>query len=164
VLYWAFQAGAISRRFLWNVQGDRDGKDFYPLFSKCGWVSVLKYEFQGLDKPHKLLHDVYGKGKYNIPRGQTVYFVQANKVFGHVVLSLGNGMCISQNIVNTMEKDKADLVTEQERPAVVRMNTAITHIFSIKRFTELVFYPSNGYKELQYTQHSFWEDFAGKER
>jgi hypothetical protein len=106
-IFWAFQAGAISKRFLFNKLGIRDGNTFYPTFSTCGWKTLVEYQVtkgipendQSKWKVKKIL-DVSNGGEFDIPAGITVYFDQEpNKVFGHVAFSLGDGTVISQNSV-----------------------------------------------------------------
>lgn len=156
VVFWAFQAGAISRRFLWNYLGDKDGNTFFPIFSRCGWITEIEYGQGG-----KLVKDNFKGGKCNIAAGLAVYYVTPVKVFGHVALSIGNGKIISQNSVIPEFRDE---ISDEDRTAVEQMQKAETHIISIRNFWKIHYNQNNGYNKLQRTATPFWEPFPANER
>ncbi|CAH0351062.1 hypothetical protein [Aquabacterium sp. CECT 9606] len=158
VVFWAFQAGAISRRFLFNKLHGQDGNHFFPVFSSCGWLTDIEYK---LATPPELVTNKFGTGKWIVPKGMAVYFVTPHKVFGHVALSLGDGRIISQNAVIPAFPDK---IKDEDRVAVTEMNHAKTHIIQIKHFWDIHYNPQNGYHKLQHTATGFWEAFLVAER
>ena len=160
VVFWAFQAGAISRRFLWNKLHEKDGNAFFPIFSRCGWTTNIEYSFAS-NPPREVTHDYKNTDTWDIPKGMAVYYVTPHKKFGHVALSLGNGKIISQNAVIPA---KRELIKPEDTDAVAKMNSAITHVISIKNFWDIHYHPENGYHKLQHTTRPFWEAFPAAER
>jgi hypothetical protein len=156
VVYWAFQAGAISRRFLWNYLKGKDGQQFFPIFSRCGWVTDIEW-----GEGKKLVKDDFNGGDCDIPAGLAVYYVTPSKVFGHVALSIGNGEIISQNSVAPAFRDK---IKDEDEDAVHQMERAETHIISIRNFYNIHYNQENGYTKLQHTATPFWEAFPANER
>lgn len=156
VVFWAFQGGAISRRFLWNELHGKDGQQFFPIFSRCGWVTDIEW-----GPGRKLIKDEFNGGDCNIPAGLAVYFVTPAKVFGHVALSIGNGKIISQNSVIPEFRDK---IRPEDREAVEQMQRAETHIIKIRNFYDIHYNQENGYIKLQHTTTPFWEPFPQAER
>lgn len=158
VVFWAFQAGAISRRFLFNKLHGNDGNTFFPIFSSCGWVTDVEYRFA---TPPELVFDRFGLADWVVPKGMAVYFVTPHKKFGHVALSLGDGRIISQNAVIPAYPDK---IKPEDQVAVAEMNHAKTHIISIENFWDIHYNPLNGYTKLQHTATGFWEPYVVAER
>jgi hypothetical protein len=161
VVFWAFQAGAISRRFLFNKWEGLDGQAAFPIFSKCGWTTVIKWKVDEKDKSIKTVTDLSKGGEIDVPVGHAVYFVTPHKVFGHVAMSIGNGEIISQNAVTPA---KADKIEKRYKKALDQMNKAVTHVISIRNFIDIHYHPENGYFELQYTTKPFWEAYDLAER
>jgi hypothetical protein len=157
VVFWAFQAGAISRRFLFNFLKNKDGNNFFPIFSRIGWQTDVEYGAGGM-----LINDVSHGGEFTtIPVGVAVYFTTPVKVFGHVALSLGNGLIISQNSVAPAFPNA---IQANDREAVHQMERAETHIISIRSFWNIHYNEKNGYNKLQHTNGGFWEAFPLNER
>jgi len=156
VVFWAFQAGAISRRFLWNELHGKDGQQFFPIFSRCGWVTDIEW-----GAGRKLIKDDFNGGDCDIPAGLAVYFVTPAKVFGHVALSVGGGKIISQNSVIPEFRDK---ILPEDEEAVDQMQHAVTHVIKIRNFYNIHYNQENGYIKLQHTATPFWEAFPQNER
>ena len=162
VVFWAFQAGAISRRFIWNKIHGKDGNAFFPIFSACGWSTDIEYSYPGAGRPPlEVKHDFKDTDNWIIPKGMAVYYVTPHKLFGHVALSLGDGKIISQNAVIPAN---GGAVLPEYRNAVDQMNRAITHIISIKHFWDIHYNPANGYNKLQHTTTAFWLAHPLRER
>ncbi len=160
VVFWAFQGGAISRRFLWNKLHGKDGNAFFPIFEKCGWHTPIHYDITA--KPFKeFTHEYKNRDNWDIPKGQAVYYVTPYKKFGHVALSLGGGKIISQNAVIPA---KQSAIKTEDRDAVRKMNLAETHMLGIKNFWDMHYHPENGYHKLQYTTKAFWLAYERAER
>ncbi len=159
VVFWAFQAGAISRRFLFNKWEGLDGNAAFPIFSKCGWTTVIKWEVKD-GKPPKLIKGD-AEGEIDVPVGHAVYFVTPHKVFGHVAMSIGKGEIISQNSVIPA---KADLIDKKYKKALDEMTKSVTHIISIRNFIDIHYHLENGYFELAYTTTPFWEAYPLADR
>jgi len=150
-VFWAFQAGAISKRYLWNKLQGTDGNQFFPTYSQVGWTKLIEY-----DSTKKLIKDDSKGGAVVVPAGITVYFQTPTKVFGHVACSLGDGSVISQNSVNigdtAINKLTGNLKVEFEK-----MANAITHIVPIRDMLTQYFNPDHGYQSLQITNGNFWD-------
>lgn len=160
VIFWAFQGGAISRRFLWNKLHGKNGNEFFPIFEKCGWNTPIHYDIN--IKPFKeFAHEYKNQDSWDVPKGQTVYFVTPYKKFGHVALSLGEGKIISQNAVLPANQSA---IKPEDRDAVRKMNIAETHMLGIKNFWDIHYHPDNGYHKLQYTKKAFWLAYEASER
>jgi hypothetical protein len=159
VVFWAFQAGAISRRFLWNYWEGKDGNQAFPIFSKCGWVTEMEYA-PTPGTPTRIMDNSNG-GEFAVDAGLAVYYETPTKVFGHVALSLGGGRIISQNAVapNRPAKIKAEYTL-----ALDQMRNAVTHIISIRNFMDIHYYPENTYFKLKRTTTPFWEAYPHPER
>ena len=78
VVFWAFQ-GAISRRWLFNYWEGKDGNHAFPIFSRCGWLTDIEYQF---GKSPTLVKDSFNGGRCMIPWGLAVYFVTP-----HIIIS-----------------------------------------------------------------------------
>jgi hypothetical protein len=155
-VFWAFQAGAISKRFLWNKLQGADGNAFFPIFSRIGWDTIVEYTGTTLVK------DDYGGDEMTVPAGMTVYFETPSKVFGHVACSLGDGTVISQNsVLPAIGMKDLDPKWAAE---VDKMTQAITHIISIRYLMHLHFHPTNAYPRVKVTNGGFWEAFPASER
>ncbi len=157
-VFWAFQAGAISKRYLWNKLQGKDGNHFFPIYSQVGWDKIIEY---GPTK--NLIRDDSGGGAVIIPAGMTVYFQTPTKVFGHVACSLGDGSVISQNSVNIGDTALRALAG-QVKIEFEKMANAITHIVSIREMLTQYFNPDHGYQSLQISQGAFWDPIAANER
>jgi hypothetical protein len=160
VVFWAFQAGAISRRFLWNEWEGKDGNQSYPIFSKCGWTTEIQYEATPGGKA-TLLRDNFSGGECRIASGLAVYYVTPSKVFGHVALSIGGGEIISQNAVLPRCPNK---IEPRYRQAMDKMMVGETHIISVRNFMDIHYHPENAYFEVRRTNTPFWEPYALGER
>jgi hypothetical protein len=155
VVFWAYQAGAISRRFLWNKYYGLDGNHFFPIFAQ-NWVTEIEY-----GAGQALVRDNFNGGELPLEAGVAVYYVTPTKVFGHVALSIGGGQIISQNSVDPAFKDA---IQPGELVAVGQMQHAETHILSIRSFWRMHYNERNGYHKLQRTPGPFWEAFPANER
>jgi hypothetical protein len=160
VVFWAFQAGAISRRFLFNKWEGLDGQQAFPIFSKCGWTTVLKWESKKDQAPKLVQGDA--EGEIDVPVGHAVYFVTPHKVFGHVGMSIGKGEIISQNSITAPAK--IELINPKYKKALGELQKAVTHVISIRNFIDIHYHPENGYFALQYTTTPFWEAYPLNER
>ena len=160
VVFWAFQAGAISKRYYWNKLQDKNGNDFFPIFSQCGWEEVIKYDG---GRPPKLLFNRSPNGDYaEIPAGTTVYFETPSKVFGHVAMALGDGTVISQNsVIPAIGLANLDPKWAAE---VHKMTLADCHIISIAYMLKLHFHPENAYPVMKITSKPFWTAHPLSER
>ena len=156
-VFWAFQAGAISKRFLWNKLQGKDGNTFFPIYSRIGWTTIL--EKRG--KPPVVVTDRSVAGDFIVPAGLTVYFETPSKVFGHVALSLGDGTVISQNSVIPA---RMDLVAPEYQVEVDKMTRAITHIISIRQLVDIHFHIENAYPRVKITRDPFYDAFPIAER
>jgi hypothetical protein len=155
-VFWAFQAGAISKRFLFNYLKDKNGNDFFPIYSRVGWATIVEYNGTTLVK------DISNGGEVIMPAGVTVYFETPSKVFGHVACSLGDGTVISQNsVIPAIGLQNLDPHWAAE---VHKMTKAITHIISIRYLMALHFHPTNAYPKVKVTNGAFWEAFPLNER
>jgi hypothetical protein len=157
-VFWAFQAGAISKRYIWNNLQGKNGNDFFPIYSQVGWDTVIEY-----DSHKALIKDDFGGGEVIVPAGRTVYFETPTKVFGHVACSLGDGTVISQNSVNigdtALRTLNGALHVEFEK-----MANAVTHIVSIRELLNQYFNPDHGYRSLQISNGNFWDPIPAAER
>jgi hypothetical protein len=155
-VFWAFQAGAISRRYLWNKSNYKNGIDFFPVFSQVGWDTVIKYSGGNLIK------DDYQGGEIMIPAGLTVYFETPTKVFGHIACSLGDGSVISQNsVLPAAGLANLDPLWAEE---VHKMTVARTHIISIRYMMALHYNHNYGYPKLKVLNNAFWMPIAANKR
>jgi hypothetical protein len=155
-VFWAFQAGAISKRFLFNYLKNKNGNDFFPIYSRIGWDTIVEYNGTTLVKD-----DSHG-GEVTVPAGMTVYFETPSKVFGHVACSLGDGTVISQNsVIPAIGLKNLDPHWAAE---VHKMTEAITHIISIRYLMTLHFHPTNAYPKVKITNGAFWDAFPLNER
>jgi hypothetical protein len=152
IVFWAFQAGAISKRYLWNYLQGNDGNTFFPNYSLVGWELLFD---------HATKVDTLGTGAVQVPIGRTVYFETPAKVFGHVALSLGDGRCISQNSV--MDFLPAAL-NGPNAGEWIKMSTATTHILPIREMLDHKFRPDNGYPRLKISSGNFWDPIPIAER
>lgn len=157
-IFWAFQAGAISKRYLWNKLQGKDGNTFFPIYSQVGWDTVITYGPTG-----NVIKDDYNGGPVVVNAGMTVYFETPSKVFGHVACSLGDGTVISQNSVNIGDT-AIGLLQGQVKIEFEKMAHAVTHIVSIRDMLTQYFNPAHGYKTLQITKGAFWDPIAANER
>lgn len=157
-VFWAFQAGAISKRFLLNKLQGKDGNAFFPIYSRVGWDTIL----EKTGNPPKVVVDNSNGGQFAVLAGRTVYFETPSKLFGHVALSLGDGTVISQNSVGLLARK--DLISEAYRAEVDKMLRAIMHVISIRELVDIHFHIENGYKCVKVTKGPFYEPFAVAER
>jgi hypothetical protein len=156
-VFWAFQAGAISKRYLFNKLYQKNGNEFFPIYSQVGWNTILEYR----GRPPELIRDDSNGGEFDVPAGKTVYFVTPTKVFGHVACSLGDGTVISQNSVIPA---KFGSVSKKWKTEVDKMTRAITHIISIREMVKIHFHPENAYPKVQVTRDPFWGPIPPSER
>jgi len=166
-VFWAFQAGAISKRYLWNELQGKDGNAFFPTYSRVGWDTFIEWEFEkdasgatkmdgnGKEKIRVVKDDSNG-GEIVVPAGMTVYFETPTKVFGHVACSLGDGKVISQNSVNIGDSALA-LLNGTVKNEFDKMANAVTHIVSIRDMINQYFNPRNGYQRIKISSGSFWD-------
>lgn len=152
IVFWAFQAGAISKRYLWNKLQGNNGNAFFPIYSQVGWTTLFD------DETHV---DTIGKKPVIVPTGRTVYFETPAKVFGHVALSLGDGRCISQNSVMDFLPAALDGPNGAEWR---KMSVAETHILPIREMLDYKFMPAHGYPRLKISNGQFWDTIPIKER
>jgi hypothetical protein len=157
-VFWAFQTGAISKRYLWNELQGKDGNAFFPAYSRVGWTTIIEY---GPDKA--LVRDDSGGGEVIVPAGRTVYFETPTKVFGHVACSLGDGRVISQNSVNIGDT-ALGLLNGGVRAEFEKMANAITHIVSIRDMMTQYFNPDHGYRSVQISNGAFWDPIPANKR
>ena len=157
-VFWAFQSGAISKRYLWNKLQGKDGNTFFPTYSQVGWTTILKFRPDGSSEI-----DTTGTGPIIVPAGHTVYFETPAKVFGHVACSLGDGRVISQNSVN-IGTSKLNALSSTIQPEFDKMANAITHIVSIRDMIAHYFNVANGYRSIQVTNGCFWDPIPAAER
>lgn len=150
-IFWAFQAGAISKRYLWNELQGKDGNTFFPTYSRVGWTTVIEY-----GPTRNLIKDDSNGGEVIVPAGMTVYFETPTKVFGHVACSLGDGTVISQNSVNIGDTALGQL-NGQVKIEFEKMANAETHIVSIRDMLTQYFNPDHGYRSLQISNGAFWD-------
>ena len=157
-IFWAFQAGAISKRYLWNELQGKDGNAFFPTYSRVGWSTIVEHGDQ-----QQLVRDDSNGGAVIVPAGMTVYFETPTKVFGHVACSLGDGRVISQNSVNigdnALRQLAGPLHVEFEK-----MANAITHIVPIRDMLTQYFNPAHGYRSVQISNGAFWDPIPANKR
>ena len=157
-VFWAFQAGAISKRYLWNELQGKDGNAFFPIYSRVGWTTLIEY-----GPAKQLVRDDSNGGEVIVPAGMTVYFETPTKVFGHVACSLGDGRVISQNSVNIGDTALSKLANPV-KGEFEKMANAITHIVSIRDMLTQYFNPDHGYRSLQVSSGAFWSPIAANKR
>jgi hypothetical protein len=157
-VFWAFQAGAISKRFLFNYLKGTDGNHFFPTYSQIGWDTIVEYNGSTLVK------DDYAGGDITPAAGMTLYFETPAKVFGHVACSLGDGSVISQNSVVPAANPTLTNLNPLWSAEVHKMTQAITHIISIRYLMALHFHPTNGYPKVKVTHGAFWDPFPLNDR
>ncbi len=158
-VFWAFQAGAISKRYLWNKLQGKDGNAFFPIYSQVGWDTIIEY-----DNQKRLVRDQSNGGDVIVPAGRTVYFETPVKVFGHVACSLGDGTVISQNSVNIGDSTITTLNPPTLRAEFAKMAEAKTHIVPIRAMLTYYFNPDHGYKALKIGSAAFSEQVPVAER
>ncbi len=154
-VFWAFQAGAISKRYLFNYLQGTDGNQFFPIYSRVGWDTIID---------HRTNFDAYAGGPIMVPAGITVYFETPYKVFGHVACSLGDGKVISQNSVNIGTQGIDAIANAALKAEFVKMANAITHIVDIREMIGRYFNPANGYPAVKVTRGAFWDPIPANER
>lgn len=157
-VFWAFQAGAISKRYLWNKLQGKDGNAFYPTYSAVGWDVLMEFAGDGT-----ITRDTFAGGDIIVPAGMTVYFETPAKVFGHVALSLGDGRVISQNSV-LAPPSEINKLSPAEQVEFMKMAHAETHIVSIRSMVNAYFNGQNGYNRLNASLGSFWSTVQPDER
>jgi hypothetical protein len=157
-IFWAFQTGAISKRYLWNELQGKDGNAFFPTYSRVGWTTIIEY---GPGK--SLIRDDSHGGEVVVPAGRTVYFETPTKVFGHVACSLGDGRVISQNSVNIGDT-ALGLLSGGVRVEFEKMANAITHIVSIRDMITQYFNPDHGYQRVKISDGAFWDPIPANKR
>ena len=157
-VFWAFQAGAISKRYLWNKLQGTDGNQFFPRYSQVGWDTIIEH-----DNHKALIRDTSNGGPVIVPAGRTVYFETPVKVFGHVACSLGDGNVISQNSVNIGENEMGR-VDPQWKGEFTKMANAVTHIVPIRALLTHYFNPDHGYRSVQVSNGAFWDPILITER
>jgi cell wall-associated NlpC family hydrolase len=157
-VFWAFQAGAISKRYLWNNLQGKDGNAFFPIYSQVGWTKIIEY-----GPTRNLLRDDSAGGDVIAPAGRTIYFQTPTKVFGHVACSLGDGRVISQNSVNIGDT-ALGLLVGAVKVEFEKMANAVTHIVSIRDMLTQYFNPDHGYQSLQVSNGAFWDPIPVDER
>jgi len=158
-IFWAFQAGAISKRYIWNKLQNKDGNAFFPIFyPEDAWDTLIEYDAQ-----KRLVRDTSNGGQVVVPAGRTVYFVTPVKKFGHVACSLGDGTVISQNCVNIGDSGIANL-QGAVKTEFTKMANAVTHTVSIRDMLTHYFNPEHGYQKLQITADAFWNRVPLAER
>ena len=151
VMYWAYLSGAVSLRWLWNVWSDLEGNDANGIKRNgvMGFGSAKVWEKSAMVE-----------GKYLVPAGHTVQFVNRQggrgSAFGHVVLSLGNGRCMSQNFCAGFRPNAVDGgVPPEDQLAVIGMKAGQVHDVSLRTLREGFYSQEEGY----HTMHSaapFW--------
>ena len=157
-VFWAFQAGAISKRYIWNKLQGKDGQQFFPTYSQVGWTNIVEFGPDGT-----ATKDTSGGGAVIVPAGMTVYFQTPAKVFGHVACSLGDGRVISQNSVFIGDA-ALNLLPPLVKAEFEKMANAVTHIVTIRDMLTQYFNPKNGYKTLQVSNGAFWDPIPADER
>jgi hypothetical protein len=157
-VFWAFQAGAISKRYLWNKLQGKDGDQFFPTYSQIGWTNVIEFGPDGT-----VIKDDSRGGAVVLPAGMTVYFQTPAKVFGHVACSLGDGRVISQNSVFIGDK-ALNALPGAVKVEFEKMANAITHIVTVRDMVTQYFNPKNGYKTLQVSNGAFWDPIPANQR
>jgi hypothetical protein len=157
-VFWAFQAGAISKRYYWNKLQAKDGNAFFPTYSLPGWTKIV----EAANVPPVYSLDVSNGGEFlNVPAGRTVYFETPTKVFGHVAMSLGDGTVISQNWIYTHDPT---LVSNPYKAEVEKMKNGITHILSVREMLKIYFNTKNGYPRIWQSDGMFYDPIPFKER
>lgn len=142
VVYWAYCGGALDLRWLWNVWMPAGNNDPVGALRK----PMMKLDDTAREWKENDLHN----GQYRVPAGHTVQFVNPGTPFGHVVMSLGNGLCISQNNCGTFDSSvfaQGELLPE-DRLAIPRMAHGKTHIASIRNMQKGHYNVGNGYTKL----------------
>jgi hypothetical protein len=157
-VFWAFQAGAISKRFYWNMLQAQDGNAFFPTYSAVGWTDIVVAS----QVPPVYTTDVSNGGEFNmIPAGRTVYFETPSKVFGHVAMSLGDGTVISQNSIYTHDPTLVRPIYQAE---VTKMTVGITHILSVREMLNIYFNTKNGYVRIKQSNGMFYDPIPLNQR
>ena len=151
VMYWAYRGGAISLNWLWNEWFELEGRDA---------DGCIRNAVMGLANARVWKQSDMVQGKYDIPAGHTVQFV--NKIqgrgtpFGHVVLSLGGGRCLSQNRCDGFrEADVEGGVPPADTQAVIRMRAGKTQNVAIRTLREGFYSEKEGYHTL-HSAPPFW--------
>ncbi len=158
-VFWAFQAGAISRRYLFNKLNDLNGNDFFPTFTNGGGGWQTFYEANA----NKVVLDLFNGGNIIIPAGATIYFETPGKVFGHIACSLGDGRVASQNWVYDWRQDEAKIPIG-EKAEWVKMENGEAHICSIRTMINAKFNPAYGYPRVRFLKNMFWTNIPADER
>jgi hypothetical protein len=144
VVYWAFQGGAISKRFLaqWEMVNGLPGSHAHN-----GMGSLLKVD------------EAIAPGG-GVPEGCTVFFQTPINPLGHTVLSVGNGMVASCNGVTPPPKFVEE--TLQDGTIWNKMAKGLYHHVKITDLQE-IYKPSEGYTYTALPK-PFWEYYPISER
>jgi len=160
VVFWAFEAGAISLRWIYN--------NWKPRF-----MFGVQEQFPALCPNALIPFPALGAGgEYDIPPGHTIIMQRAGNPFGHTVMSIGHGMSISHN-----SKTQLAAVANVGPPAKIphnltalnECNTGRCHIV-YTRFLTQAYYPAaaagvpavQGYNFVHHTP--FWQHYPQHER
>jgi hypothetical protein len=143
VVWWAFQGGAISRRWLRTYWA-------HPLtHERC--AELLKVD------------QAAAASAASVPPGLTTIFQQSGNVLGHTVLSIGAGRCVSHNSVSpgAMPKEQREEANQDEGSVWYKMVAGIPHEITLVDLKKI--YAPPGY-DLKAVPQPFWEYYPVVER
>ena len=151
VVFWAFQGGTISLRWIWN--------HWYPAGTVPLQAAAL---LPGAVAPLPALG--HG-GEHHVPQARVVVMQRAGNPLGHTVMSIGNGLCISQNnktvLPNAANAEPTHAKRTHARSAINACNQQRCHEISI-RFLAQEYYPPPVYTPGHHPP--FWLSYAANER
>lgn len=152
VVFWAFQGGAISLRWIWN--------QWYPANTNQLQSAAL---LPGAVAP---LPPLDGNGEHPVPEANVIVMQRVGNPLGHTVMSIGNGLCISQNnkqiLPAAANTEPAGQKQTHAATAINDCNQSLCHEISI-RFLAQQYYPTaQGYTPMHHPP--FWLSYPVNQR
>ena len=153
VVFWAFQGGAISLRWIWNQWFPATTTALQETALLPGGVNA----FPALD----------GTGEYPVPQANVIVMQRKSNPLGHTVMSIGNGLCISQNNKAMLDSaaDGEPTVAKKAHAlaAIDDCNHSRCHVISI-RFLVQKYYTATpeGYTPMHHAP--FWLSYQANQR
>jgi len=152
VVFWAFQGGCISLRWIWNT-----------------WELAINNALQAaalLPTPVAALPPLDGNGEHPVPPGHVVVMQRAANPLGHTVMSIGGGMAISLNnkaVLPAAANNEVTLAKQQHAAAAINdCNAARAHEISIRFLVQEYYPPVQGYTPMHHPP--FWLSFPAGAR
>lgn len=153
LVFWAFQGGAISLRWIWN--------QWYPAANNFALQTTAL-----LPAPVAALPPLDGIGEHPVPQAHVVVMQRAGNPLGHTVMSIGNGLCISQNnkamLPNAADGEATTAKQAHATAAINDCNNSRCHEISIRFLVGQYYPPAQGYTPQHHPP--FWLSYPANAR